>query len=266
MKSFIKILLREGLLGEEDYYTTTLPNDVKARSSKYVGNNVVWYGDPDEMIVVHKSNVNGMFGNVYDQDKMNFIVDMIQNQDGREEQRVELETSYAFGEVVNIIDIKEEQNAQRQDRFQSDYNGLERPRSTGNEELDIYLGVEYLDEFDGMGDYVENHDLYKIFDNFKGYVGEGQISTDKVISQFNELTDGSEEDKIALKQFLNYENMIKDSITNKTGDIGQFFVQLRDGHHRVMGAIEAGEEYVCVDLGDDGIENFKGFYTKVENN
>ena len=139
-----------------------LPDDVKARSCKYVGNNVVWYGNPDEMIVIHKDNVNGMFGNVYDHDKMDFIVDLIQNQDGRDEARVELETSYAYGEVVSLGAIAEEQNAYLQDRFQTDYDGLESPRSTGDEELDRYLGVEYLDEFDELAQYIENSDLYKV--------------------------------------------------------------------------------------------------------
>ena len=38
--------------------------------------------------------------------------------------------------------------------------------------------------------------------------------------------------------------------------MGEFRIQLRDGHHRVMGAIEAGEQYICVNLDKDDVKKF----------
>ena len=64
-------------------------------------------------------------------------------------------------------------------------------------------------------------------------------------------------------EFINLENGIKQSVENKDGDLGKFMVQLRDGHHRVMAAIESGEQYVCLNLAKDDINKFKGYYDKV---
>ena len=35
---------------------------------------------------------------------------------------------------------------------------------------------------------------------------------------------------------------------NNERDFGKLKVQLRDGHHRIFGAINAGEKYVMVDI------------------
>jgi hypothetical protein len=188
MRSQIKILLREGLLDEEQYFNATIPDDDKRHASRYFGDNVVWYGDPEQMIVVHRDDVDGMFGNEYNQDKMDFIVNLIGNPDDREENRVELECSYGFGNVLSIKEIQEEQNAEMYDRFQSDYNGLKAPRSTGDEELDRYLAVEYLDEFDELALHVEDQDLFRLFDDNKTYVALGHISPEKLLADFHEIT------------------------------------------------------------------------------
>ena len=73
MRGQIKTLLREALLNEEQYFNATIPDEDKQHASRYFGNNVIWYGYPEQMIVVHKDDVDGMFGNEYDQDKMDFI-------------------------------------------------------------------------------------------------------------------------------------------------------------------------------------------------
>jgi len=57
--------------------------------------------------------------------------------------------------------------------------------------------------------------------------------------------------------------MVKEAKESSSGDLGKFTVQLRDGHHRVMGAIKAGEEFVCLNLAKDDIDTFKGHYKKV---
>ena len=36
----------------ESYFNAKLPKDIKRRSSKYEGRGVIWYGDPDQMIVM----------------------------------------------------------------------------------------------------------------------------------------------------------------------------------------------------------------------
>jgi len=88
-----KIIKEETInyLREEDYFDTTLPDNVKELSNRYVGRGVVWYGDPHQMIVIHKDFVDGMFGNIYDHDKLQYVEDMIRHSDDY----VEFECSYA---------------------------------------------------------------------------------------------------------------------------------------------------------------------------
>jgi hypothetical protein len=41
---------------------------VKANSSRYEGRNVVWYGSIGNMIVLTRDEVDGMTGNIYDEE------------------------------------------------------------------------------------------------------------------------------------------------------------------------------------------------------
>ena len=54
-----------------------------------------------------------------------------------------------------------------------------------------------------------------------------------------------------------------DSCIDEYGDIGNFDVQLRDGHHRVMGAIAAGEQHVCVNLAKEQLGQFDQYINRV---
>lgn len=258
MKHLIRKLLREGLMREEEYFTAKLPDDVKRLSKKYVGRGVTWYGDPDQMIVLHKSKVEGMWGNIYYPEKLEYIQDLIHNS----EENVELECSYGIGSVIDITDITEEQTSYVNGEFEINYEQLSEPRSTGDEELDLYLGTEDLSEFDEISMYVDNYDLFELYNNYKTRLGLGHSSVDEVKNKFKEMG-GTEEDIESLNKFIEFEGMIKSAIDDKEGDIGTFMVQLRDGHHRVMGAIAAGEEYICLNLAKDDINTFKGYYQKV---
>jgi hypothetical protein len=260
MRGKLKKLLRERLvIHEEDYFNPTLPDDIKDHSHKYEGRSVTWYGDPDQMIVIHKDNVHGMWGNVYDPEKMDFLVDMIINH----EDKVELECSYGIGGIIDLTDVIEEQTSFHNGSFDVDYENLDEPHTTGDNELDEYLGKEDLSEFDDISIYVENYDLFDLFSDNKTYLAKGRISLEDFKQAFEKISDGSEEDIEAFKQFIKYENEVKQAIDNGSGDLGNFTVQLRDGHHRVMSAIKAGEEYVCVNLDTDSIVDYKGYYKKV---
>lgn len=255
MKNLIKRLLKEALVREEDYYNTKLPDDVKRISHKYVGRGVTWYGDPDQMIVIHKDQVEGMWGNIYNPEKLQYVVDMINNS----EDNVEFECSYGIGNIITLTDVVEEQTSEMEGSFMTDYDGKERPASTGDEELDRYLGTENLDEFEGISDYVVDDEVFEIFNENKIFVALGKVSIDELKKEYFEVSDDEE----ALNKFLEYEAMVKEANDNKSGDLGKFMVQLRDGHHRVMGSIKAGEEYVCVNIPKEQIERFKGYYNKV---
>jgi hypothetical protein len=59
------------------------------------------------------------------------------------------------------------------------------------------------------------------------------------------------------------ENKLKDAQANDEGDFNKFKVQL-EMVTRVFAAFNSGERYVCVDLVDDGIKKYKGYYNLVK--
>lgn len=257
MKSFIKKLLRESLLFEK-YFNPTLSKDVKKFSKKFEGRNVVWYGDPDQMIVIHKDSVEGMWGNIYYPEKLEQLSDLILNYEGK----VELECSYGHGGVIDLTDVVEEQQAYLQDRFEVDYDGKNRPASLGDDDLNRYVGTEEIGDLDFISSYVTQQEVQDFFENYWTSFAKGRVSLDQLKEEFKQL-EPSEEEVEAFREFIELESGVKEAIENKRGDIGKFTVQLRDGHHRVTAAINAGEEYICVNLDKEHIEKYKGYYKKV---
>ena len=263
-------IIREETIGfikeSEEYFTQTLPDNVKKHSNRYVGRGVIWYGDPDQMIVLHKDNIHGMWGNEYDSQKLQYVEDLIRHS----EEYVELECSYAIGGLIDLTDIIEHQQAEYQDRFTIDYDGFDRPYSTDDEELDKYVVVEELDEYldwlmwDEIG-------LYELLSKNKFFLVNGKSldSLKKEIEQLKitNMEEGdinfTERDMEFLKEFIKIEKQLKTAVDDEYGDIGNFDVQLRDGHHRVMGAIAAGEQHVCVNLAKEQLGQFDQYINRV---
>ena len=258
MKKLIKRLLRENLLDEEDYFNLKLPKDVKRLSKRYEGRNVVWYGDPAQMIVLSADQVHGMWGNIYYPEKMEYLVDLITNS----EEKVELECSYGIGGITTLTDIIEEQSAVKDGRFEVDYENLKEPSTTGDQELDDYVGTEDLSDLDFISYGVGNEDILKLMYKYRFFLAKNTASLDTVINLFNQLEPDNGEVE-AFNEFIRLESELKHAQDTEDGDFGKFTVQLRDGHHRVMGAIEAGERKVCVNLDKDDIIRYKGYYDKV---
>lgn len=256
-------------LKEEDYYNTTLPDDVKKHSNRYVGRGVVWYGDPAQMIVIHKDFVDGMWGNIYHPEKLKFVEDLIRNS----EDYVEFECSYATGGVIDFGDVYEEQLAYHQDRFVIDYDGKDEPASLGNDFLDNYAGVEDLGETDALNWLMwDDIDLYRLLENNRFFLVTTHKTLDQLKQEVQELRkktiaetgeDFSENDMEFYEEFIKTEMALEEAVDNQEGDIGDFHVTLRDAHHRVFGAIASGEQYICVNLDIDDINKYKGYYNKV---
>jgi uncharacterized protein YqgQ len=258
MKNFIKNKLRESILKEEDYFNATLPDDVKSHSKRFEGRNVVWYGDPDQMIALKKEEVEGMWGNIYYPEKMEYLTNLIINH----EDKIEIECSYGIGDVTSIIDVMEEQASYKEGGFEVDYEQLDEPSSIGDEDLDDYLGSDDLYDSDLLGGYDVDTEVMAFMNKHKTSIAIGKETVETLMANFKQL-EASEEEVEAFKEFLKTEVEIKNAIDNQDGDIGDFRVQLRDGHHRVMAAFEAGEEFVCVNLAKEDIAKYKGHYRKI---
>lgn len=214
-------------------FTAKLSTIDKANTAKYRGKRVVWYGTPGKMIAIRKDHVDGRFGNIYDDEKLDNLVSLINSS----ETPVELSCSYGFLEKTTIDRVMEEQESFAKGRFQSEYDGKARPASTGDSRLDQYLGSEYLDDIDDI-----DSDM-KPFIKLKTKLAFGKITVDQIKEKIDFDYD-------ALDDYIALEASLKDAIETNSGDIGSIRVQLRDGHHRVFGAIQAGEEYVCVNVAD----------------
>jgi hypothetical protein len=242
----------------EAYFNNTIDLDVKKLSNEFTGRAVTWYGDPYQMIGIDKDYVDGMFGNIYDNDKLESVKQLINNS----EDNVEFECSYAHGNVLNFTDIKEQQESVFGGNFGTDYDGTDKAASIGNEELDNYIGNEELDETELMSiETWDNSDLYDLL-NAKRFSLIYNIEISTLDKEVQELDDLSENDLNYYKRFIEVERQLKEAVDNEDGDIGDFRIQLRDGHHRVMGAISSGEKYVCVNLAKDDIERFKDIIDK----
>lgn len=239
----------------ENYFNDKLPSDIKKHSKKYVGDKVTWYGDSEQMIVVNSDQVHGMWGNIYDNDKFNSLVEQIKYS----EENIELECSYGLGTVIDIIDIREHQQAYHNNSFDIDYEEFDNPYTIGDEELDNYLGNEdYISEkYQYIDDMVQEFFIKNRFD-----IAENLKSENDIREEFMKLIVDSDDIDYSievLEEFIDIETELKESIENNEGDLNKFEVQLRDGHHRVMAAIEAGEDKVCVNLAKEDIEKFKDF-------
>ena len=244
---------------EEEYFDATLPDDIKRLSKKFVGKNVVWYGDTDgQMIVVPAEDVHGMWGNQYDAEKLQFVVDLIRESP----ERVEFECSYGSGSVVNLTDIREHQEAAQTDNFIIDYEGHERPYTTGDRELDKYVGTENFEDQDFIQYAVLEPVVVEFFDEHKYDIVNG-IETEESLTQMFNAANATESEQSAFVEFLSLEVALQDAFMTETGDIGVFKLQLRDGHHRVMGAIKAGEDYICANLEKDQLGKFDKYIRKV---
>jgi hypothetical protein len=264
MKNNVKQLLREGLskINLNEFFDTTIDSDVKALSKKYVGRMVTWYGDVDQMIVIHKDDIHGMWGNIYDTTKLNFVTKLLRDRYDMGEPNVEFECSYGIGGLTNFTDILEEQISYKNDSFQIDYDGHENPSTTGDRELDDYVGTEEIDDLEFIANSVSEQYVMEFFKTYRFSLIRRKMTVEGLKNVFSRLkTDEFEMD--AFDEFLRLENALKIAHDNNDGDFNKFTVQLRDGHHRVFGAINAGEEYICVNLDKESIKQYEGYYRKL---
>lgn len=263
----IKKIIKEEIfnyLKEEEYFDIKLPEETKRHSNRYIGRNVIWFGNPEQMIVIHKDQVHGMWGNIYNHDKLEYIKNLILNS----EDYVELECSYGLGDVVIFTDISEHQQSKAQDSFEIDYDGYEEPLSIGDKKLDNYIGHEDIEDSEILNHHsYDDDDLYDLLNKNKFFLIEGKTidQLNREIKQLRQKNNKkfSANDLEYIKAFIDVEKELYDAVRNNDGDLGTFMVQLRDGHHRVMGAIAAGEQYVCVNLVKEDVAKYKDYITKV---
>jgi hypothetical protein len=244
MKNKIEKLLREQLI-KEGYFNLTIDDDIKKLSARYVGKNVTWYGDKEQMIVLTADEVHGTWGNIYNKDKLAFVKDMVKSYDNN---NVEFECSYGIGSVIDFTEILEEQTSSHNEDFLTDYDGKKTPASTGDQELDTYVGTEEISDLPFIADNDVEEVMVTFFEQNRFSLIYEKSTEAKLRYTYLKLAPDKDE-TVAFDEFIRFEKSLKEAETNDGGDFNKFTVQLRDGHHRVFGALEAGENFVCVRRG-----------------
>lgn len=122
----------------EENYPRSARNELKKHRTEklYYGRNVIWIGEKGRMIQVDSEYAQHIEGNIFEACKLAAIVEAIKELP----HRITFYPGYCEVSVVEPIDIKES--------IEYEYeNGLERPLTTGSDELDEYItDPEQFDE------------------------------------------------------------------------------------------------------------------------
>lgn len=226
----------------EDYYDRPPSEDdlkfAEKNDNFYYGRNVAWIGDNGRMLRVPASELTPREDNIFDFDKMAAVKKHIENS----EEQVIFEAPIAQIVVVDFNLIEDTQKSYYSGGFETDYN-INEPFSLGDEDLDMYVGnpEKWNDE-----NCIPSYDDVLLFEKDpKEWIKDWSMDEDP-----SEWTEDEKEDYEsmleAIEQHKNVRNEIKEAVENEDGDIGEYWVDLRDGNHRAFGAIASGEPFVWV--------------------
>lgn len=192
-------------------------------------NRVAWIGDPDRLLYVEADDLWPRKDNIFYRDKLAEVAAIVQDADPVDP--VPFEPGYAFPEVIGLIDIR--------DSIQYASDGDSPVWTSGDEELDAWLADREQFIEDNLDDYYE-------YDDDEWDEDEDEEDVD--------LSASMEAAEAAAKQRLieAMEAMEQQAVAGEWGDIGRIVYQVRDGNHRIFGAIAGGEPgvYVKVDPKD----------------
>jgi hypothetical protein len=191
----------------EDYYPESASGELEDEQTPYFVRNVIWIGDEGKMIRADPDYMQHIFGNIFDPDKLASIVNGIHDHPDR----VRFYAPYGTASRIGRQEVVESQ------QYWED-EGLDRPYTTGDDELDEYLkdpeeAISY--ELIGVASWAEPGD--KEWEEAKA----------------------------------DLEKRLQEAINDEDGDFGSWAITVRDGNHRAFGAVLAGEPYVYVRLEDN---------------
>ena len=113
----------------EDYYPKSARGGYADEPyDRYYGRNVIWLGEDGAMVRVGRDFFHQIDGNIFDPDKLAAMIDGVENHPDR----VEVVAPVVDASLVGPLTIGES-------IAYAEYDDLDRPLSTGDDELDEYL-------------------------------------------------------------------------------------------------------------------------------
>jgi hypothetical protein len=186
----------------EDYFPQSASGEMAGEEPAYFGRNVIWIGDEGRMVRASPDYTQHIWGNIFDEDKLAAVVSGIKEAEGR--------TYFVapYG-TISKIDL----NSVRESMSYWEDEGLDRPYTTGDDDLDAYV----KDPEQALQD--------------ETYAEPGDKEWEEAKAEFEE--------------------QLQDAVDSDDGDLGEWVVTVRDGNHRTFGSFLAGEPYTWVMLSDN---------------
>jgi len=191
----------------EDYFPASAAGEMDTdQGDAYHGRNVIWLGDEGRMFRVDPDYLTHIWGNIFDEDKLAAVVNGIE----QAEERVTFFAPYGQVTKVGLDEVRESIQY-------ADDEGLDRPLSTGDEELDQYL-----------------------------------IDPEEVLEEY---ADPDDEPKEFASKKAEFDRQLREAVDSDEGDLGSWTATIRDGNHRAFGALVAGEPYIWMILYDNDYQD-----------
>jgi hypothetical protein len=204
---YLVLLAEEGWGELEDYYPATAAGEMEVFDQNlYRGRNVIWDGIDGRMVRVDPDYITHIWGNIFDADKLAAVANGIRLADDR----LVFTAPYGTVSVVTPGSIRESIEY-------ADDEGLDRPLSTGDGDLDAWIvsPEAYLEAYIGRAE---------DYDTEAEFVAE-RMDRERIMNE-----------------------LLAEAVEDAWGDLGELTFTVRDGNHRAFGALVAGEPYIWMIL------------------
>ena len=198
----------------EDYYPLSASGEIFEDFqpyTKYYGRNVIWLGHEGHMFRADPEYITHIDGNIFDGEKLAAVAAGIE----QAEEHVGFLPGYA--QITKICPQRVKESIEY-----AEDEGLERPYTTDNEALDLWL-VDPAEAFEEHAWDYEDLDEEMSQDEFDAIM-EAELAV---------------------------------AVEENAGDLGAWAVNIRDGNHRAFGALLADEPYIYVTIYDNDYQRIK---------
>lgn len=234
---------------DDTIFKSKISKQTKKMASEFIGRNITWFGTKGKSAIIPISDFDGMWGNIYNEEKIERLVNKIQSMD----ENIELEASYCIPYIVGLQIVKEMQESESAGTFSTDNENMTKVLSTDDDELDKYIGsYDNLEDIDELA-YVDS-DFIPLVKKYHLDIGQNTKSLanfKKDLVMLVRENDLERSEAVEVYQYVKHmEEKLYEALENNWGDLGSMRFQLRDGHHRWKAAVELGERYVLCDIHD----------------